>query len=306
MPLNKNLEKILVCALFFLALRVHSETLHLKNGSVLVGERLRVEDSSVVFRLEGIGEIHIPKNELSGDTLSPPPSNSERAEETEGAGVDPSQHILVMMPTAFTAPAGTWSFEDFELLFLTLSYSPTSSTAVTLGALFPVDPGDIEVLTLGLKQRLYQTPGGHMALAVTGDFSKLMGDNSDESAFWTANLVGSMTFHDTHSGDEEMGLHAAIGEAGSLQSENNDNPHVNNGLSWALGYEMRLTPHAKFLVEYLNGGEFLGSSTNESIFNIGFRIHGQHLSADICGFRLLDEDMGNIFLIPMVNIGYRF
>jgi hypothetical protein len=196
------------------------------------------------------------------------------------------------MPTAFTPPAGTWSFKDFELLFLTLSYSPTSSTSLAVGATFPVDPSQFELLTFGIKQQLFQTPDGQGAIAVDGDIIEPVGQDIDEDAgIWTLSLIGSVMPQPT------FGIHGAIGLMAPFQGDG-------SFFSLALGTDIRLTPHVKFIAEYLRG-EVSTEDDAGSIINFGFRIHGEKLSADICGLRPL-EDSGDLFLWPMLNIGYRF
>jgi hypothetical protein len=61
------------------------------------------------------------------------------------------------------------------------------------------------------------------------------------------------------------------------------------------------------MVEYLNAFPFSPEESEVGVFTIGFRLHGTRLSADIAGFRpVTDEDMGDLFLYPLLNVGYRF
>ena len=330
-----------------LAFAVQAEELYLKDGTILQGERIRLENNmhTQVFRTQAMGEIWIPVDQILEKPIPPPVVVAPKIEPPapvllpepvappapvlrsapavprveEKEGTDPSNHSLVFMPTAFTLPVGTWSFEDFELLFLTMSYAVTSTTQITGGMLFPVDPNDFEAFTFGAKQQLLETPDHRTAMAITGSFTDFSGDFSREvlSTTWTVNLVGSVAFQGVDGAGDIGGVHIAMGDMGSTTKEqvydyssyystSRTVTKTHNSFSLFLGSDIRISPNAKFIVEYLRGGEFNGDSDFQSILNFGFRIHGQHLSADICGFRSLEVDMGNIFLLPMINIGYTF
>lgn len=85
-----------------------------------------------------MGEIKILKKWIAG--LEPRTPNTSNIKE-EGAGNftlnteniyngDPSDQALFFMPTAFMPPKDSVAFRDFELLFLTLGVSPTSTTSI--------------------------------------------------------------------------------------------------------------------------------------------------------------------------------
>src|SRR5690606_31186917 len=86
------------------------------------------------------------------------------------ADPDPIGHALVLMPTAFLPPQGTLVFRDFELLFLTLGWSPTASTSIVAGAMFPIT-SEFNALTAGGKQGLYLSRDGATGLAVAGNIT---------------------------------------------------------------------------------------------------------------------------------------
>ena len=65
-----------------------------------------------------------------------------------------SDQALFFLPTAFLPPAGSFTFRDFELFFMTLGYSPSARTAISAGLLFPVS-SEVQVLTTGIKQNLW-------------------------------------------------------------------------------------------------------------------------------------------------------
>ena len=315
-----KLQKSLIFLSLLFVFAVRAEEIHLKDGTILHGERIRLENNghTQVIRTTTMGELWIPIDQIvetttptphvmsspQTETTAPSPApvqtSSPVAESTRPAekeGVDPSGQTLVLMPTAFTPPAGTWSFKDFELFFLTLGYSPTASTSVSVGAFFPVNPSQFELFTFGVKQQLFASPDGQSAVAVDADIITPTGENFDgDVSIWTASLIGSLESQGV------IGVHGAIGMIGPFRSEADGNV-----LTLALGTDFRITPHAKFIAEYLRGS-VTNVDGSVSVINVGFRIHGERLSADICGVHPIVEgkDLNGLFLYPLINIGYRF
>src|SRR5688500_4060539 len=113
------------------------------------------------------------------------------------------------MPTAFTPPAGSFTFRDFELFFLTMGLAPTDATSLTVGFLFPIS-SEFQILTAGAKQRLWQSADSLTAAALTANFSRPFGELGDDmSYFLNSNLVvGKRT-------GNGYGFHAALGYLGA-------------------------------------------------------------------------------------------
>ena len=212
------------------------------------------------------------------------------------------------MPTAFTPSKGTVVFRDFELLFLTLGFSPTDWTSITVGAMFPVT-SEFNLLTAGFKQQLIRGPENKSALAITGNITFPTGSsNSDNFYYVNTNLIGSIR------PAPEAGFHFALGYAGVSAKDEVYNSANNTytterkfeGVkSYGLGGDFVLTPNVKFIAEIIGGG-LLDKMDNLSILTVGFRLHGKKISADIAGIRPLNKDSGDLIFWPLVTIGYHF
>jgi hypothetical protein len=279
----------------FLALLLASplaayEVIRLKDGTVLRGEVVSRTDSTVEIDTENLGRVRVKKRNI----LSSPVKDSEVVPPQKLARLDPDPigHTLLLMPTAFTPPKGSMVFRDFELLFLTFGYSPTHSTSVVAGGMLPFTK-DFNALTFGVKQRIFQEANG--AVALTGNVTVPLSSEIDEAGFiWLAGAVASYRFA------KQIGVHAAAGGIGAQGRGESV-----QGLSFGVGGDARLTPNIKILAEVLHGGTTFDPGSNGTLINFGIRIHGERLSADIGGIRPL-EDMGDLWFIPLVSVGYRF
>jgi hypothetical protein len=299
--------------------------LRLKDGTVLQGEIVSQDDSTVVYRGASLGEIRIPVSALAdtgtavvGRPYAVEAARREAAMLASGR-LDPSDHALFFMPTAFTPVRGSFMFRDFELLFLTLGFAPTSSTTVTGGFLFPIS-SSLQVLTAGIKQRLWSGQDGRLALALAGNYTAPLGELDDDLGnVLASNLVFSARFPESVLGAKDaFGFHGVLGylasqevwtrtvyEDGVYYEKEYSDWH--GGLSFGFGFEARMTEHSKFMAEYLSAAPYgEGGLAGNGLFTLGFRLHGTRLSADIAGIRpLVDEDLDDFFLWPLLVVSYR-
>jgi hypothetical protein len=277
---------------FLLALPAAAfEVIRLNDGTVIRGEVISRNDSIVEVESENMGRVKIKKKNI----VSSPVQDTELKSRERVAGIDPDPigHTLLLMPTAFTPPKGSLVFRDFELLFLTLGYSPTNSTSVVAGAMLPFT-SEFNALTMGVKQGLYQKANG--AVAVVGNVTVPLSSGIDETGFiWLVNAVASYRF------DDRLGVHVAAGGIGAQGG----GERSAQGFSAGLGADLRVSNHVKLLTEVLYGGTTFDPGSSGTLVNFGIRLHGERISADIGGVRPI-EDMGSLLFIPLISIGYRF
>jgi hypothetical protein len=250
------------------------------------------------------------------DSVSTVPAGvSAPVETARTSSVDPSDQALFFMPTAFLPPAGAFTFRDFELLFLTFGYSPGARTSLSLGFLFPVLPS-IQVGTLGFKQNLW-SDGSGAALSITGNLTQPLGEGppDDVGFFANSNLVASKRLQGPD-GKEHFGIHGAVGYLGHRErytKYRDTEEQATSAWKWqgdfdyGIGCDAVLTPHAKFLVEYVSAAPFeADNSFKGGLLSFGFRLHGERLAADIAGLRpFTGTGVGEIFLWPLLVVSYR-
>jgi hypothetical protein len=269
------------------------EIIRLDDGTVIRGEVKSQTDSTVTIDSENLGLVTVKRSRIASSPVKD--SEFDPGHVTSKLDADPIGHALVLMPTAFLPPQGSIVFRDFELLFLTLGYSPTATTSVVAGAMFPIS-AEFNAITLGVKQGVYLSNAANTALAVVGNITVPLGRDINEAGFlWLLNAVGS------HRVAQGFNVHAAVGGIGAQGRGESV-----RGLSAALGSDYRLTNNVKVLAEVLRGGVSFDPGSSATLINAGFRLHGERLSADICAMRPVGEDFGGLLFIPLINVGYRF
>ena len=131
------------------------------------------------------------------------------------------------------------------------------------------------------------------AVSLTGYLTRPMGDFADEMGlFVNANLVAGKRVKDAN-GTDAFGFHCAIGYLGNSNEDEAWNPQTGNyektsdwkgSFDFGFGVEAVMTPHAKFLAEYISAA----------------------LAADIAGVRpITDADLGSFVLWPLLVVSYR-
>jgi hypothetical protein len=287
----------------------------LRDSSVIKGTVFNSGDSLVIVDNKYLGKIEVRKEYLLEMNVKSP-----EARQTWQASVDPNTN-LVFAPTAYTCPRGVFDFKDFELLFLTVSGSPTNSTILSGGFLFPIS-SDMQIYSFAIKQQLYQTQNGMFAAALIGQISKPIGNGSfgDISYFW--NTFGVVSFRP----DEKFSMHSSIVLSGGHRREiiyGRYNPATGmyyddtNEITYAHvnfmeGMEYTPVSHVKVIVEVFDNLGVLdaitgGTSSNIYFLNFALRIFWPKIAVDIAGLRPVgNQDFGSLILIPFVNIAYRF
>lgn len=270
------------------------EIIRLDDGTVIRGEVVSQTDSTIVMDSENLGRVTIKRKRIVSSPVKD--SEFEPRSLTRKLDADPIGHTLVLMPTAFLPPQGSLVFRDFELLFLTLGYSPTAATSVVVGAMFPIT-SQFNAITAGVKQGLYQNKAATTAVALAGNVTVPIGSEINEAGFlWLLNIVGSQRVK------PGFNVHGALGGVGAEGGGESA-----RSFSFAAGTDVRLTGNVKFLAEVLRGGVSFDPGGSLTLVNAGFRLHGERLSADICAMRPVGDDFGgSLWLIPLINIGYRF
>jgi hypothetical protein len=239
------------------------------------------------------------------------------------SSVDPNTN-LVFAPTAFTCPKGVFDFKDFELLFLTVSGSPTNSTILSTGFLFPVS-SDIQIYSLAVKQQIYKSQSGKFATALMGQISKPAGNGSFSDLFYFWNTFGIVSWQP----DERFSLHSSIVLSGGHRREiiygygkydpntgyyrDSTKDIMYTHVNFMEGVEFAPAPHVKFMVEFFDNlgvlNEMFSSDAKSNIYflNFALRLYWPKIAVDIAGLRPVgNQDFGSLILIPFVNIAYRF
>ncbi len=206
-----------------------------------------------------------------------------------------------LSPTALTEPAGTWSFSDFELLLVSLHYSPTDQFSLSATTLLPITEDFPFWLLVNGKFQVIKSGNvrGVLQAAVTYFHDRT---SSVEASATAAVLGGALTYcidSDCHST-----LTGYVG-AGFAHQDQSAVPLVFSG---AVAY--RLNKHVKLLVEadsgYIAGGG-IDAAANGILAWYGVRFTSKIIGVDLGFTRPICEDCDSplVMGVPFVSFTYR-
>lgn len=224
---------------------------------------------------------------------APPTESVER-----GVMDDANSDRSLIAPSALTPPAGTFTFTDYELFWITGSYSPTDNLQITLGTALPLVSDQPFVGTLGAKLQIVKSDRLRLALHGT------VGGGAESGSGGGAGIVGGALTYCLDDGCVSH-LNGYLG-AGFAFEDSAASPIVAS----AAGI-FRLSNQLRGLIEVDTGyiaGDF-ASTSNSFLFNYALRFTGRNVGVDF-GFMKLFVDGEDVLDevplgIPFVSFTYR-
>lgn len=194
----------------------------------------------------------------------------------------PGDHELMLMPTAYTMPAGNSYFTDYEVVLLNYCYAPGSSTHLGIFTLFPITTDFLESVTLGIKQNVFRSE----------NFStSFYSSYTPKSGIFSFGNVISI-------GKPSKSVHASLAY---FKGENS------NDEQWVIMLGGRIDPseNVSLIAEYTNIKNSSWSNDFNGLVTFGVRLRSTNMSWELCGMRPL-EDAGDLIMIPLLKATYYF
>lgn len=222
-----------------------------------------------------------------------------------GQDLDPNIDRTFLLPTAQTQPKGSVSFNDYELIFLGLTYGVTNDFQITGTTMVPLGDGAPFFGVVGGKYRIVKS--GRLRVAAQGNLiyarSSNVGDGVSDSA--TAGTLGGIASICIDDGCESL-ISASVQAGFAIGEDNNATPFLYGG-----SIVQKISPRVKLLVEAVSAGAFGDDDfvvADGALVSYGVRFVGNDIAGDV-GFvkPIIDGDDGDVFPMgfPFVSFTYR-
>jgi hypothetical protein len=206
----------------------------------------------------------------SGPPPAPPPPAHPGID--QGVIDDANSGRSWLMPTALTAPAGTWSFTDYELLSVGASYAATDHLGISLTTLIPIVSGQPLVGLLTAKYQVVSVG----ALRVAGQFAFGFSTGGGDSSGGAGTIGGVATLCLDHPCSSTLSGYVGVGFGSSGESTV---PVLVAG-----SVAVRLSRHVKLVGEvdtgYLAGNSFDSTDAGFLLW-YGLRFTSRNIGVDL-------------------------
>ncbi|MCB5252692.1 MAG: hypothetical protein RBR69_10595 [Candidatus Cloacimonadaceae bacterium] len=194
----------------------------------------------------------------------------------------PGDQSLMLVPTAYTMPAGSHAITDYEVFFVQYAHSFFGNTHLSIMSMLPFTKEFHKTITLGAKHRYLAN--GIVQSAAFGSFIP------DNGTFVVGNVVSI--------GQPSTSLHLGLGY-GWEKGEGFDAPII------YLGARNNVSKKVAFMLEY--GSSLIPTDGDlDSLVSFGVRFIGNTISWDLGGFRPIGVDLGNAYFIPVLKATFEF
>ncbi len=194
----------------------------------------------------------------------------------------PGDQSLMLVPTAYTMPAGSHAITNYEVIVIQYAYAFPTNTHLSVMSMMPVTSDFVKTITLGVKQR-YLVKG----IVQSSAFASF---NPDIPGFMVGNVVSL--------GQPSQSLHLGI-MYGWADGEGMNNP------LFFLGGRKDVSQKLALMAEF---GSTIGSTNADvsSLASFGVRFISNSISWDLGGVRPVGEDMGSLLFIPVLKATFEF
>ena len=186
-------------------------------------------------------------------------------------------HELCLMPTAYTMPAGSTYFTDYELFFLNFTFAPTNRTHVGFFTLFPVTTDFLQTFSVGAKQNYYKT-------------------KNFESAAWfafTPEIEGISIGNVVSLNKKKSSLHLGISAIKGFDAKKWEYLYMAGGM-------LDISERTALIAEYGTSNSLIEEEFS-GLMLLGIRFKGERVAWDIAGVRPLSEDTGDLLFLPFIK-----
>ena len=194
----------------------------------------------------------------------------------------PGDQSLMLVPTAYTMPAGSHAITNYEVVVIQYAYAFPTNTHVSIMSVMPVWSDFVQTITLGVKQR-YLVKG----IVQSSAFASF---NPDTPGVMVGNVVSI--------GQPSSSLHLGL-MYGWADGESMDD------VLFFLGGRRNVSKKVALMAEF---GSPIGSTNGdiEGLISFGVRFISSSISWDLGGVRAVGVDMGDLYFVPVLKATFEF
>lgn len=212
---------------------------------------------------------------------------------------DPNLDRGFVLPTAMTQPAGSITYNNYELLLHGVSYGVTDRIQLSATVLAPIVEGMPFVGWGSIKGQIYSGQFLHLALqgSLGGAASTGSGSNGGAMIGGLGGLASVCVRTDCSSLLSASATYQFFG--GSNQTD--------GGLVYGVSLVHRVGQHVKLLGELASASALdVNEVGHFGLLSYGVRFYGNSIASDIGFMKPLGVDGGFIMGIPFASISYRW
>jgi hypothetical protein len=221
------------------------------------------------------------------------------APDTAAVAGDPNIDRGFVLPTAMTQPAGSVTYNNYELLLHGITYGLTDRLQLSATVLAPILKEMPFVGYASLKGQIYRGERLHLALqgSVGGGYNR---DGGDGAFMAGLGGLGSLCVRQ----DCSSLLSASV----TYQLISDRFNSSNGGLIYGVSLVHRVGAHVKLLAEVASASAFSSGDLKGALINYGVRFYGNNIAGDIGFIKPIRDDGGDPFLVglPFASISYRW
>ena len=219
---------------------------------------------------------------------------------------DPNIDRGFLLPTAMTQPAGSLTYNNYELLLHGLTYGITDNVQASVTVLSPIVEEMPFVGFGAIKARLPLSARVHLAFQGSVGMAHAF-DVSAEDLDPTVYTIGGGAFLSACLRDDCSSIASASAIATKGFSNGRSSPYA---IIYGGSIVHRVRPRIKLLLELTSAAAASGGDAENIpglLASYGVRFHTGSIAADVGFVRPFGEDTGDFLMgLPFVNVSYRW
>ena len=249
------------------------------------------------MRIHSLAAVLLLTTAAGAARADEPTTVSVAPADTAAAG-DPNLDRGFILPTAMTQPAGSITYNNYELLLHGVSYGITDRWQLSATVLAPIVREMPFVGFASLKGQIYRGERLHLALQGSLGGAASTGDSRDGIMMGGLGALASLCVRQDCS---------SLLSASATYQFFGGSSDTDGGLIYGVSLVHRVGRHVKLLGELASASVIDANEFGrDALLSYGVRFYGGSLASDIGFMKPLGTDIGFLMGIPFASVSYRW